>query len=146
MRRIHQCLNTKLSEIYKAALVIGELNTKLSSYLPVHLREHFSVGSFNQGCLVLITPDPVWASQLRYHLPELRDDLRTKAGIYQLASIKISVSAGGVIQPFTSKMTFPPLSTKARDTILAGSEQCDYDPLKAALKKLALNLEKKVGS
>lgn len=137
MRRIHQCLNTKLSEIYQAALMISELNAKLSNYLPEHLRAHFSVGSFNQGCLVLITPDPVWASQLRYHLPELREDLRKKAGIYQLASIKISVSAGDSLQPITPPMTFPPLSAKARDTILAGSEQCDYDPLKTALKKLA---------
>lgn len=137
MRRVNQCLNPKLAEIIQGALLLKELNTKLVDYLPIHLREHFFVGSFNQGCLVLVTSDPVWASQLRYHLPELRDQLRQKAGIYQLASIKINVSADTLTQVPTPRKTFPPLSKKACETILAGSEQCEYDPLKQALKQLA---------
>ncbi len=143
MRRISQCLNPKLAEIIKGALLLKELNTKLFDYLPNHLREHFAVGSFNQGCLVLVTPDPVWASQLRFHLPELRDTLRQKAGIYQLASIKINVSADTLTQKKSPRRTFLPLSTKACESILAGSEQCDYDPLKHALKQLAEHAKQK---
>ena len=142
MRRISQCLNTKLAEIYQRAIILDELNAKVISMLPEQLRGHFSVGSFNQGCLVLITQDPVWASQLRYHLPDLRERLRKDAGIYQLASIKISVSADGIVQPATLKK-FPPLSAKARDIIIAGSEQCDYTPLKKALEQLGAHVNQK---
>ena len=131
MRRISQCLNTKLAEIYQRAIILDELNAKVISMLPEQLRGHFSVGSFNQGCLVLITQDPVWASQLR-----------KDAGIYQLASIKISVSADGIVQPATLKK-FPPLSAKARDIIIAGSEQCDYTPLKKALEQLGAHVNQK---
>ena len=139
MRRISQCLNPKLAEIIQGALLLKELNTKLVDYLPDHLREHFSVGSFNQGCLVLVTPDPVWASQLRFHLPELRDTLRQKAGIYQLASIKINVSADALTQKKSPRPAFLPLSNKACEAIISGSEECDYEPLKHALKQLAEN-------
>lgn len=137
MRHIGQCLNPKLAQIIDGALQLKELNAKLSGFLPQHLRAHFSVGSFNLGCLVLVTDDPVWASQLRFHLPELRDALRKKAGIYQLASIKISVAAGTLSQSQSSTPTYLPLSNQACETILSGSEQCDYDPLKRALRQLA---------
>lgn len=136
MRRIRQCLNAKLAEIYQQAMILDELSTKVVNRLPEQLRAYFSVGSFNHGCLVLITQDPVWASQLRYHLPELRDRLRKDEGIYQLASIKISVSASGILQPTTRLKKIPPLSTKARETILASSEQCNYTPLRKALEQL----------
>lgn len=137
MRKLSQCLNPKLTEIIQGALLLKELNTKLLDYLPPHLREHFFVGSFNQGCLILVTTDPVWATQLRFYLPELRDTLRQKAGIYQLASIKINVSADMLTHKKSRQPMILPLSNKAYETILAGSEQCDYEPLKEALKQLA---------
>ena len=139
MRRISQCLNTQLTDILQRATLLNKLNDKLLNYLPEQLRDHFTVGSFTNGYLVLVTPDPVWASQLRYHLPELRDYLRKEAGIYQLASIKINVSTLANMQTPTPQPKFPPISTQARKTILTGSEQCSYEPLKDALKNLAKN-------
>lgn len=140
MRRIRQCLNAKLAEIYQQALILNELSPKVVNMLPEQLRGHFTVGSFNHGCLVLITHDPVWASQLRYHLPELRDRLRKDEGIYQLASIKIHVSADGMLQQTTRLKKIPPLSAKARETILASSKQCDYTPLRKALEQLGSHI------
>ncbi len=91
MRHITRCLNPRLVEICQRAIKLEELNEKISSYLPETLREHCHVGSFTNGCLVLITNDPVWAHQLRYALPELRDKLRSEADIHQLAFIKVTV-------------------------------------------------------
>ncbi len=92
MRHITRCLNPKIIDICQRAIKLEELSAKLTHYLPDNLRERCHVGSFTNGCLVLVTQDPVWASQLRYSLPELRDALRTKAGLYQLVSIKVTVS------------------------------------------------------
>ena len=91
MRHITRCLNTQLAEICQRAIKLEELNAKIYNYLPEAVREHCHVGSFNNSCLILVTRDPVWASQLRYALPELRDKLRSEAGIHQLACIKVSV-------------------------------------------------------
>lgn len=139
MRRISQCLNVKLEEIFKHTQVIKELDAKLLDYLPKNLRTHFKVGSFKHGYLVLITPDPIWASQLRYYLPELRDKLRKEAGIYQLTTIKINVTAYENPKP-TPGHPPRPISRKAQDTILATSELCEYIPLKSALKQLATRI------
>lgn len=92
MRHITRCLNIQLADICQRAIKLEELNAKIHDYLPEALREQCHVGSFNNSCLILVTRDPVWASQLRYALPELRDKLRSEAGIHQLASIKITIS------------------------------------------------------
>ena len=136
MRHITRYMNPKLIEICQRAIKLEELSTKLHDYLPEALRDHCQVGSFNNGCLILITNDPVWASQLRYILPELRDRLRSEAGIYQLGSIKITVATDelAVHRPKQAKKCN--LSSKAREVIMSGTEQCDYPPLKKALQHL----------
>ena len=93
MRHITRCLNPRLSNMCMHALKLEEVSALLLDYLPSDLRNHCRVGSFSNGCLTLITKDSVWASQLRYIIPELRDTLRSKAKLYQLASIKITIDA-----------------------------------------------------
>lgn len=135
MRHVSRCLNTQLIDICERAIKLEELDEKIHNYLPEELREQCHVGSFKNSCLVLVTSNPVWASQLRYALPELRDKLRIEAGIYQLASIKISVVMDNTT-PQKKSTAAPILSNSARETILSGSELCEYLPLKQALQRL----------
>jgi hypothetical protein len=135
MRRITQYLNPRLTEICKQAVQLEELNSKLYTYLPITLQEHCQVGSFTAGCLTIVVSDAVWASELRYSLPTLRDVLRKEAGIYQLTSIKITVATLKVTSSAKNSHKLP-LSSKAREVIIACGEQCSYGPLKEALDKL----------
>lgn len=135
MRRINQCLNPHLIEICKRAVQLEEINSKLYPLLPPTLQAHCQVGSFTNGCLVIVVSDAVWASELRYSLPALRDALRKEAGIYQLSSIKIAIAT----LEMTSAVKIPPsnsLSFQARETIIACGEECSYEPLKKALVQL----------
>ncbi|MDP3706335.1 MAG: DUF721 domain-containing protein [Legionellaceae bacterium] len=110
MRHITRCLNPKLTEICLHAIKLEEVSAILLSYLPDNLKDHCRVGSFRNGCLTLVTHDPVWASQIRYTLPELRDTLRSEAKLYQLASIKITID---VTQP--SSRVVPTSTTQKPD-------------------------------
>jgi hypothetical protein len=92
LRHITRCLNTKLIDICQRAIKLEEINEKVHTHLPEQLRNTCHVGSFKNSCLILVATNPAWASQLRYALPELRDKLRSEAGIHQLASIKVTVS------------------------------------------------------
>jgi hypothetical protein len=136
VRRINRCLNTRLIQICQRTVQLEELTSKLYHYLPSPLQEHCHVGSFNRGCLVIVARDPVWASQLRYSLPELRDKLRIEAGVYQLSSIKVTIATTEATHSI-KQPNAPSLSTKARDAITAGGDQCSYLPLKKALHHLA---------
>ncbi len=115
MRHITRCLNTRLAGICQHAIKLEELDEKVRKYLPEEIREHCYVGSFTNSCLLLVTTDPAWASQLRYALPELRDKLRKEAGIHQLASIRITVNMEhGRVLPEPAAVS-PKLSEKARE-------------------------------
>lgn len=93
MHHITRCLNSKLVDICQRAIKLEELKAIVLQYIPEELQNHCYVTSFNNGCLNLTTHDAIWASQLRYALPNLRDKLRGEAGIYHLASIKITIGA-----------------------------------------------------
>jgi hypothetical protein len=115
---------------------IEELNSKLGGLLPPPLQPYCQVGSFTNGCLTLIVADAIWASQLRYFLPELRDKLRSQAGLYQLGSIKMNIVAEQRLERprATPKLE---LSETARSVIHSAGALCDYLPLKEAMQRLS---------
>ncbi|TAL64274.1 MAG: DUF721 domain-containing protein [Legionella sp.] len=137
MRSISRCLNKQLAEICERSVQLEELSDKITHLLPPNLAAMCKVGSFAKGCLVLTTTDAVWASQLRYAIPELRDKLRSEAGMYQLSSIKINVIEPTIDYNKTKTTSGPSLTTKAKETIIRESQQCSYEPLKEALLHLA---------
>ena len=91
MRPISKCLNSKLSQICMQAIQLEELSTIVLKYLPQALRAHCHVSSLRSGILVLITSSPIWATQLRYLAPELRERLRTEASLYQIIIVQIKL-------------------------------------------------------
>lgn len=137
MRPINQCLNPQLATICQQAMELEEVQAKLAHFLPEKLKTSCQVGSFNKGCLTITTSDAVWATPLRYLIPELRDQLRA-AGLYKLLSIKISISEQKpeVLEKKKNKK-IRGLSENARSIILSESEQCKDEKLKEALKNLA---------
>ena len=139
MRRINRCLNPRLVEICQRTRQLEALNSAIKQCLPYALKEHCQVGSFNKGCLIIVVSDPAWASELRYSIPELRDTLRSEAGLYQLSSIKISIKTETEAQP-EKKHTKKSLSTHTLEGIISEAAQCEYAPLKKALNQLARNL------
>jgi hypothetical protein len=73
------------------AIKFEELSAIVTQYIPPDLQAYCQVGSLRAGILILITPDPVWATQLRYMAPELRERLRTEAKLYQIITVQIKV-------------------------------------------------------
>lgn len=91
MRPISKCLNSKLSQICMRAIQLEELSTIVLKFLPQAVSAHCQVSSFRSGILVLITSSPLWATQLRYLAPELRERLRTEANLYQIITVQIKL-------------------------------------------------------
>lgn len=138
MQPIQRCLNSKLTELCKKSIQIEALNEKIRDYLPEAMHAHCHVASFTQGCLNIMVNHASWASTLRFMLPELRDQLRGKAGMFQLTSIKITLNTEDTVRRETPPASQTTLSPKARALILQSTEQCTYEPLKKALQALTL--------
>lgn len=136
MRSIRHCLNKQLTAICQRSVQLEEFSNKIAQLLPEPYAKECQVGSFNKGCLVLTTSDAVWAAQLNYLLPELRDKLRIELGMYQLCSIKVLVEPAGHYKKKSQPQNHK-LSEKAKAIIISESQQCTYEPLQKALMHLA---------
>lgn len=141
MRRINRCLNPQLVEICQNAMELESLNSLVKTFLPSHLTNYCNVGSFIRGSLTLTIPNANWATELRYLIPELRDKLRKDAGLYQLTGIKIGIIENAESNYSKKSKKKLSLSNAARTAIYSASEQCDYEPLKTALRQLATQEE-----
>lgn len=136
MKSIRYCLNKQLAEICQRSVQLEEFTQIINALLPQELALHCKVSSFNKGCLILSAVDAVWASQIRYALPELRDKLR-KAGMYQLSSIKVTIEAPTSEYKKIKKSKSYELTQRAKESILSESQNCAYEPLRKALIHLA---------
>lgn len=139
MRKITQCFNTPLASIYKQASQLDTLTTLVQRHLKKNESDTVpcTVSRFTNGCLVLAVDDPVWATQLRYELPNLRDKLR-QGGLHQLTSIRIN------LLPATPEAKSPQkksrdacISNNAKRNIRESAKHCSYAPLQEALERLS---------
>lgn len=139
MRPISHCLNEQLLTICQRVWQLEALNSKVKNYLLPPLADQCTVVSYNNNCLVINTNNASWATELRYRLPELRDNLR-KQGFYKLSSIKIIMNEKSNLKhkPQRSSLTPPILSRVAQNALHEASKKCNYQPLKEALLRLAI--------
>jgi hypothetical protein len=140
MRRINSCLNKQLVDLCQRAVQLDELGNKVNQWLPDNLRAHCRVGSFARGCLLIVVDQADWATELRYCLPTLRDNLRQNAGVYQLTSIKIQIAADAPMASLDKRQkakTTLSMSRGAREACRKTGELCSYEPLKTVLLNLA---------
>ncbi len=117
MPHISKCFNQSLTNIQSQAKKLQELNEIVLDYLPSEMQSHCHIGGFNNGCLVLTVDDAVWASQLRFLIPEIRDNLRKNNNIYQLSSIKITIDRNKTVKR-TKKNFSQPLKISPWKAIL----------------------------
>ena len=139
MRQITQCFNTPLASIYKQASQLETLTTLVQRHLGKNKNKTApcTVSRFTNGCLILAVDDPVWAAQLRYELPNLRDKLRQE-GLHQLTSIRINLlPATPAAKKPHKKDRDACISTEAKRNIRESASHCSYAPLKEALERLS---------
>ena len=136
MRPITHCLNRQLQVIGLKVMELDKLTQYVLKLLPDTLRTCCTVGSFQQGRLLIHISDHAHATELRYLLPQLRDALRKDVNLYQLITIEIRILDG--IKKIDAIHTTPQqLSAQTQSIIMHLSTYCSYAPLKQALAKLA---------
>lgn len=67
------------------------LNQNLTSFLDSPLNAHCTVANYANDIMVLHTDSPVWASRLRYILPQLLNFMQDQCGLVSIKTIRIKV-------------------------------------------------------
>lgn len=88
-KKIINCLNHELAGLYRHSAKLKALEDAIKKYLPKHLATIIQLASYEKGVLVIAMKDQAASTELRYKLPDLRDELRNKESLYTLRTIKI---------------------------------------------------------
>ncbi len=82
---------SQLSKLISQAKAIEALQQIFASILDNELLSQCRVGCYESGILTLFTPNAAVATRLRYHVPTLMSQLRSKSTWVALRSIQVKV-------------------------------------------------------
>jgi hypothetical protein len=120
---------------------LTELQNILHSYLAEKLAEHCQVANYENNSLCIITNTALWATQIRFQIPNLLTQLRQHDELRALREIRCK------IRPKTrapQPAAMPPVERLTLETaqiILAVAKNIKHDPLKAIMEKIAENIK-----
>ena len=140
MKKIIHCLNDNLNKIIDSSSQVKQINQLLPLYLPSPINQYCHASLFKSGILYLELGNPSFATEIRYLIPELRNQLRKNHGMFDLISIKASFNPNKTNNE-PQKISKPVASgIKAAQSIRQDARGLD-DALSHALKRLATTLE-----
>ena len=120
---------------------LSDLQNILSKYLTEKLAEHCQVANYENNALCIITNSALWATQLRFQIPNLLTQLRQHDELRALREIRCK------IHPQTrapQPVATPPverLTLATAQILLAVAKNIKHDPLKAIMEKIAENIK-----
>ncbi len=84
--------DSMLGKLLEKAKQLTELDKLIKGYLGPKLAEHCQVCNLRNGRLVIMTQKAVYATRLKYEIPELLARLREREGFQGLIGIDCKVS------------------------------------------------------
>lgn len=141
-QHLHKIMRNKNSQV--ASLVthvnyLAKLTESIRSLLSDPLSSHIQVVNYQQNVLTISADNPVWASRMRYAIPELRHKLKINA-IFpgKITEIVVKITPTRL----SPALTRTPLRTIDSTSLLSLANQVSDDSLKQALLRLATHTQK----
>jgi hypothetical protein len=91
MKHITRCFSQDLIKICHQSFKSQKWQFIICEFLNTPLANHVMVGEFKKGKLLLVVDCPLWASELRMRISELRDFLRKEQNCYDLMFIQVKI-------------------------------------------------------
>jgi len=91
MKHITRCFSQDLIKICHQSFKSQKWQHVVREFLKGPLANHVMVGEYQKGKLTLVVDCPLWGSELRMRLSELRDFLRKEQNCYDLMFIQVKI-------------------------------------------------------
>jgi hypothetical protein len=91
MKHITNCFSSELISLCQKSYATDKWKDIIQLFLKAPLNQHVQLGTFEKNKLVLVVDCPLWASELRPRIPELRDYLRKEHQCYGLSHIQVKI-------------------------------------------------------
>lgn len=83
--------SSRLTHIIQKAKQLSQLNLTLQAILDPELQSHCEVANFAEDTLILHVSDGMWATRIRYSIPQLISALKNQPGLEGLKKITCKV-------------------------------------------------------
>lgn len=91
MKHITRCFSQDLIKICHQSFKSQKWQFIIQDFLQAPLALHVHVADFKKGKLILVVDCPLWGSELRMKLSDLRDYLRKEKNCYDLMFIQVKI-------------------------------------------------------
>lgn len=91
LQKIGDWLKTHMPDLVKQSGQVATIQMSLQKLLPEHLQKVCKAAGFQRGILLLNLTNSLFATELRFAIPELISRFRTTGGLPQLIDIHIKV-------------------------------------------------------
>lgn len=83
--------DSPLSDLYKKAQRIQEIDHKLKNHLDPSLRNHFELANIDTDVVVILVNNSAWATRLRYNIPAILDTINNQLNFKTVKTVRIKV-------------------------------------------------------
>lgn len=126
----------QFSFLLQKAQRLTDTGSLLQGLLPAPLNEHITVANTHHNTLILEVESAVWATQLRFYIPELLKKLQLIPEMSFLKEVSFYVRPGErEIPPLEKKG--PMMSLRSADLLREIADSIEDPALKEAMRKLA---------
>lgn len=92
LQKIGDWLSLHMPDLVKQSTQVASIQTSLQKLLPEHLQAVCKAAGFQRGILFIGLCNTLYATELRFAIPELISRFRTEGGLPQLVDIQIKTS------------------------------------------------------
>ena len=131
-----------LDELISKANRLKHFNSLLAMHLEMEIAKHCQVAKFEDNCLFVLTDNGSWATQLRFHIPDLMVKLRKHPELAGLGGIICKTRPAKVVEKsLKGKRVVSALSVGTAETILENAKMIKDSKLREIMERIAGNVK-----
>ncbi len=138
VRKLLDTSSTASRALFDHLETLLQLRSSLPGYLETPLREHCNVANYRGGILTLRADSAVWATRLRYSIPEILESIRKNPMPVNVRSIRVLVSPEQTSES-SGTVPRPVLSQSTASLMQRIAESIDDAEISASIRRLCQN-------
>lgn len=126
-----------LQNLVKQAQRIQQLGRKLESRLDPSFQGNFTLANINDGVATILANSSAWATRLRYHIPDILDELAKQLGQNRVNTVRIKIAPTTQQEIRTSGKKHNKLSREAASYLIRTADDFGDSPIRDTLLNIA---------
>jgi hypothetical protein len=122
---------------------LKQIEQLLNGHLDDKLAKHYQIANLENNCLTVITEKAIWATQFRFQIPQLLNQLRQHPEFYQLKHIYCKIQPKNHPSKPANVTPMPQLSAETAAIVLETAKTIRHEKLQAIMNRIASHAQKK---